>query len=197
MNCMMIEMPVAMDPKVRLMNFKHVVETSSSYRRYVILVHTLRLTYAGNYRVWALVSDYYRWFYHFVNIHDIAKLTISQFLIMPPIVVFGTPVPVNGESSSNTKDVVATKCGPAVFNPERMSGTNSGIIVVATDEPMLTFSHVIVGGVAVWPFGIGVDETYSKIANLQGAVASIDQLFVAIPFCVDITYESNLHLATK
>lgn len=40
MDEMVINMPVAMHPGVWFVDFEHIVETSSSHRRDIILVHT-------------------------------------------------------------------------------------------------------------------------------------------------------------
>jgi hypothetical protein len=175
------------------MNFKHIVETPSGYRRDIILMYSFFMANTGYDRIRALMGDDDFWFYQLISIHYIGQFTIGQFLIVPPVVVFGPPISVNGKSPANTKYIVAAKGRPTVFDPEGVSLASSGTIVVSTNEEVLPLGHVVVGRVAIGFVGTRVDESDSKIPNLQGTVAPFNDVLKFTPFRVDISNESNLH----
>ncbi len=175
------------------MDFKHIVETPSGYRRDIILMYSFFMANTGYDRIRALMGDDDFRFYQLISIHYIGQFTIGQLLIVPPVVVFGPPIPVNGKSPANTKDIVAAKGRPTVFDPEWMSLASSGTIVVSTNEEVLPLGHVVVGRVAMGLFGSGVNEANSKVPNLQGTVAPFNDVLKFTPFRVDISNESNLH----
>jgi hypothetical protein len=106
---------------------------------------------------------------------------------VPPIVVFGTPIPVDGKSPTNTKDVIAAKGRPTVFDPEWMFLASSGTIVVAPNEEVLSFGHVVMGGIAMGIFGSGVNEADSKIPNLQRSITTLNDTLIFGPFRMDIS----------
>jgi hypothetical protein len=132
-------------------------------------------------------------FYQLISIHYIGQFTIGQFLIVPPVVVFGPPIPIDRKSPTNTKYIITAKGRPTVFDPEWVSLASSGTIVVSTNEEVLPLGHVVVGRVAVGLFGYGIDKPDSEIPNLQGTVTPFNDIPIFIPLRMDISNESNLH----
>jgi len=72
-----------------------------------------------------------------------------------------------------------------------------GIIVVATDEPVFTFCHVVVGWAAEFLLSHRVTKPYTEISYLQRLVNTLNKFLVSVPTTVYITDESYLHCQSQ
>jgi hypothetical protein len=190
-----IPVPVAMNPQIRLVNFEHVVETLPGGAGNVILELSLFVNHTGNHAVRTLVADDDLRLYKLINVHNVAKLSVAEFFVMPPIIPFSASVFVDGDSATYAENVIASEGRTSIFDPKRMPGASARVIMVPPNEEMLSFSHVVIWRVGVRLFRIRVNKTYSKVSDLEGAFAVFDQFFVGCPFRMNIADESNLHIA--
>lgn len=179
------------------MYLKHVVEAFAGSAGNVILEQSLFMNESGNYTVGTFVTDYDSGLDKLVDIHDVAKFLVRKLFIVPPVVILSAPIFVNRYCPTNTKDVSTAKYRTAILDPERVPLTGSRIVVVATDESVLTLCHLVIGGAAELSFRHRVAKPYSEVPHLERLVNAFDELFVPVKPTVNIADESYLHYQSQ
>jgi len=107
---MVVKVPVAMNPQIRLVKLKHVVEAFTGSAGNVILEHPFLVNKAGDYTIGALMAHDNLWLYQLINVHNVAKFLVRKLFIVPPVVILSAPIFVDRDSTTDTKNVVAAKC---------------------------------------------------------------------------------------
>jgi hypothetical protein len=189
-------MPMAMNPEVGLVNLQKVVKTPPCYRGNVVLEHSLLVTDPCNDRVWAFVAHNDARLNKLVGIHQIAKLSVAQLFVMPPIVPFSPSILVDRQGTPNTKDIISAKCRSPILNPEGVARTSGRIVVITSDEVMLSLGHCVIGWVAILFLCYRVAKPDSKVSHLKRTLTTFQELLVGRPLCVNISNKPNKHISS-
>lgn len=182
---------MAVDPEFRPVNFQHVVEhlagplTTTETRR----VENALFIRLCNDTLGSIMGSNDIWLLFLVEIKNQIQFTVGQLFIGPPVNPLESPLFVVALGSSDN-EYSAIEGQIAITYPELVFATNSGIVVISSEEKVVPPGHVVKRRIAqILP--VEVTETYSEIPDLESVLLPLDQLLVAIPLPVDITDEAQ------
>ena len=132
----MIEVPVAVNPQVRLMNIHQVVQELTSDAWDIVLIHIFCTKNVSHHGLRAFMRDDDPRLRRLVRLSEFEELRVAKFLIRPPVEPLCTKVFIDRESTPNTENgIVKTS---AVSEPKRVTTALLGVIMVSSDEFVVT-----------------------------------------------------------
>lgn len=160
----MIKMPVTVNPEIRFVNVKKIVEKLSRDTRNVVL-HLILLTKNVIYNlIRALVSHNYRGFYCFIDFGQDEKFRIRKFFPFPPIETLRTKILIDRQSPANTEYAVVNDF--TIRDPKWMSTAVRGVIMIASDKSVISFCHRVVRWTRV-RLGTRIVKSNAEIPDLN------------------------------
>ena len=121
------------------MNIHQVVQKLTCDARDIVLVHVFCTKNVSHHGVGTLMRDDNPRLRRLVRLSEFEELRVAKFLILPPVPPLRAKVLIDRESAPNTENgIVKTS---TVSDPKRVSTALLGVIMVASDEFVISPRH--------------------------------------------------------